>query len=159
SEMTATSVLRAHWRGRMWLFACVAAATVVVLCSGCGSSSTRSTASSAPPTTRPSAVDTAWRKHVSAICANVASNLAGIPDNDGSRASLGAQAKATKRVVDRAARTPIAVPADAQATLDRVRKLTSGATSSLAASVRRAAAGDAGAAQQSLNEGLDRVVR
>jgi hypothetical protein len=140
------------------LLAAVAATTVVM--TACSTSDDAGTRPDPPPAA--SATATAgWRDEVAALCSDGAPGLAAIRENDGTPASIAAEATATKAVFEGGITGfgSIAVPDDVQPTLDQVLEMGDEAIGYLDASIEAADAGDTARAQQALDEGSDRLSR
>jgi hypothetical protein len=140
------------------LAAVAATALVMTACGG----SDDDTSSDEPTTTSVSAAETAgWRDEVAALCSSGAPGLAAIEENDGTPASIAAEATATKAVFEAGSTAygSIAVPTDVQPTLDQVLEMGDEALSHLDASIEAADAGDTVGAQRDLDEGFDRLAR
>lgn len=117
-----------------------------------------------PPTTEATTAVTEpatdWREEVTAACDGAGPLLAAIQVNDGTAASIAAEAEATKAVFEAGVSPlPIEVPSEAQATADRVATMGAEAIDHLDTSIQLAATGDTAAAQRELDEGFDRLAR
>jgi len=140
------------------LAAVAATALVITACGG----SDDDASSDEPTTTSVSAAETAgWRDEVAALCSGGAPGLAAIEENDGTPASIAAEATATKAVFEAGSTAwgSIAVPTDVQPTLDQVLEMGDEALGHLDASIEAADAGDTVGAQRDLDEGFDRLAR
>jgi hypothetical protein len=121
------------------------------------------TPSTEPPTSEATTTITEaaseWREQVAVACDGAGPLLAAITPNDGTAASIAAEAIATKAVFDAAPWASIVFPSDVQATADRIAAMSEDALGHLDTSIGLAGAGDTEAAQRELDEGFDRLAR
>jgi hypothetical protein len=140
------------------MLASVAATALVI--AACGGSDDDAS-SDEHTTTSVSAAETAgWQDEVAALCSSGAAGLVAIEENDGTPASIAAEATATKAVFEGfSLHESFPVPADAQPTMDQVLEMGDEAVSHLDASIEAADTGDTAGAQRALDEGFDRLSR
>jgi hypothetical protein len=131
----------------------VGALTLASACSsGGGSASPADTPDSTPAT----AADGDWQDQITEVCDAFVSDSAGIPEPDGSPASLGAYAAALRQVgTDGPSLADVDFPPEAQPTLDHVIALGDANTAALDRADAAAAAGDAAGAKHALDEWND----